>query len=462
MRTFQRLDYKVFAEPKPACPYEFQLSPLTWKDLMSQTTPKTKEEDFAAFVAFDWADQKHAGAIAPAGAEPEAFELEQSADKIETWAAAMRQRFGGRRIAIALEQSKGALIYALMKYDFFMLYPINPKQLKRFREAMVPSGAKDDPGDAKLLLEMLLKHRDRLHAWQPDDATTRLIGCLAEDRRALIAQRTRLICALKSRLKQYFPLALEMLGQLDTELACRFLLRWTSLEQLQQEDSQEVASFYRIFHCHHPKLIDERLQKIAQATPLVSDSAIVESGRMLVHGLAAQLLALIEPLKQYDAKLADLMRHHPDAEIFQSFPGAGDALAPRLLAAFGTDRQRLTSSDEMQCISGIAPVKVQSGKTQFQIRRRWACNKFLRQTFHEFALHSLAKSAWAKAYYDMMRDRGVKHHAAVRALAFKWIRILHRCWQSRTLYNEVHYFQHLYRRKSPLLQFMGSQPQPTT
>lgn len=433
---------------------------------MTQMTAKTNEtvqhnEDFAAFVAFDWADQKHAGALCPAGGAVEAFELEQSAQPIDAWTVAMRQRFGGRRIAVALEQSKGALIYALMKYDFFVLFPINPKQLKRFREAMVPSGAKDDPGDASLLLELLLKHRDRLHAWQPDDTTTRLIACLAEDRRALVSQRTRLVNALKARLKQYFPLALEVLGQLDTELACRFLLRWTSLEQLQQEDLDEVAALYRTLHCHHPKLIDERLQKITQATPLVSDSAIIESGRILVQGLAAQLLALIEPLKQYDLKLADLMKHHPDAEIFQSFPGAGDALAPRLLAAFGTDRQRLTTSDEMQCISGIAPVKIQSGKTQYQIRRRWACNKFLRQTFHEFALHSLAKSAWAKAYYDMMRDRGLKHHAAVRSLAFKWIRILYRCWQLRTTYNEVHYFQHLYQRKSPLLKFMGTNPEPT-
>jgi len=425
---------------------------------MNGNSPKPNDTRFAAFVGFDWADQRHAGASCSVGGPVEKFELDQTPQAIDQWAIAMRTRFDGRPIAVCLEQSKGALVYALMKYDFFVIYPVNPKQLKRFREALAPSGAKDDPGDAELLLELLMMHRDRLRAWQPDDEATRLIAVLSEDRRRLVGQRTALTNALKSRLKQYYPLAVEILGELDSELACRFLLRWDCLEAVAREAPQEIAAFYRAQHCNHPKLVAERLEKIAHATPLTTDPAIVQSGRMMVRSIALELLALIGPLKDYDKELAALMERHPDAEIFQSFPGAGDALAPRLLAAFGTDRERLQTAEEMQRISGIAPVMIQSGKTQRRVRRRWACSKFLRQTFHEFAQHSLAKSAWAKAYYDLMRARGTKHHAAVRALAFKWIRILYRCWKERTVYNEAHYFQHLYRRRSPLLKFMASQP----
>ena len=385
------------------------------------------KETFAALAAFDWADRKHAGALQFPGGEVEAFELDQTPAAIDAWALALRERFGGRPIAVALEQSKGALLYALLKYDFLVLYPVNPKQLARFREAMVPSGAKDDPSDARLLLELLATHRDRLRPWRPDDATTRLIRQLAEDRRALVDRRTRLVNGLKSRLKEYFPLALEVLGELDSELACQLLLRWGSLEELQQEDPQAVAAFYAQQHCFRPKLIQERLQKIAQATPLVTDPAIIESGRMCIRGLATELLSLMEPLRQYDRRLAELMRQHPDGGLFDSFPGAGPALAPRLVAAFGADRDRLASADQMQALSGIAPVAIKSGKTQHQVRRRWACNKFLRQTFHEFAWHSVRHSPWAKAYYDMMRHRGLKRPAAIRALAFKWIRILYHC-----------------------------------
>lgn len=425
---------------------------------MNQDPGRPDDVEFVAYVGLDWADQKHAGALCTADGRVETFEIDQTPEALDQWATALRKRFGGRPIAVCLEQSKGALVYALMKYEFFVLYPVNPKQLKRFRDAMEPSGAKDDPRDAELILELLLKHRDRLHAWQPDDEQTRLIGMLAEDRRHLVGQRTRLTNALKSRLKQYYPLALEVLGELDTVLACQFLLRWSSLEELKAEDPEEVAAFYREQHCRHPKLIAERLGKIARAVDLTTDRAIVESGRMLIRSLAAQVLALLQPIRQYDQKLAELMEKHPDAEIFKSFPGAGDALAPRLLAAFGTDRDRLAQAAEMQQISGIAPVTRKSGKTQRSVRRRWACNKFLRQTFHEFAQHSLAKSPWAKAYYDMMRQRGLKHHAAVRTLAFKWIRILYRCWKDGTLYSELHYFQHLCQRQSPLLPFIGSTP----
>ena len=127
------------------------------------------------------------------------------------------------------------------------------------------------------------------------------------------------------------------------------------------------------------------------------------------------------------------MEEHPDADIFRAFPGAGDAMAPRLLAALGSDRQRLSDAQQVQQISGIAPVTRQSGKSRI-VQRRWAASRFLRQTFHEFAAHSIKQSTWAKAYYDMMRARGNKHQAAVRALAFKWIRIIYRCWQNRTPY----------------------------
>jgi transposase len=417
-----------------------------------------KEPSFAAFVAFDWADQEHAGALVPAtGGKAEAFLLRQTPEALDEWAATLRTRFDGQPVAVALEQSKGALIYALLKYEFLVLYPINPKQLARFREALGPSGAKSDPSDAAWLLELLVKHREHLRPWRPDEATTRLLGQLSEDRRALIGQRTQLTNGLKSRLKQYFPLALDVLGELDTELAARFLLRWSSLDQLQREDPQEVAAFYRQMHCYHPRLIEERLKKIAAAVPLVTDTAILRSGQRMVQALAAQLLALVEPLKQYDVQVAELMQQHPDANLFRSFPGAGDALAPRLLAAFGTDRARIESADQMQRLSGIAPVTEQSGKTR-HVHRRWACNKYLRQTFHEFALHSLPRSVWAKAYYDMMVARGLHHQAAVRALAFKWIRILYHCWKTRTLYNEILYLQQLQKKNSPLLKFIAENP----
>lgn len=411
-------------------------------------------EEFVAYIGIDWADQKHDVALLPAGsAKQEQRQLDQTPEAIDAWATELRQRFGGQPVAVCLEQSKGGLIYALMKYEFLVLYPINPKQLARFREALAPSGSKDDPTDAGFALLFLVKHREQLRPWRADDAPTRLIRILAEDRRGLIAQRTRLCNQLQDRLKQVFPLALDVLGSLTTELAAEFLARYSSFEELKAATADDIAALYRLHGLGQAK-IQERWECIVAAIPLTTDRALVESGRLLVRSLAAQLQALAEPLRQYDRQLAEAMRQHPDAPIFESFPGAGDALAPRLLAAFGTDRQRLENAAEMQNLSGISPVTRRSGRS-VSVLRRWACNKFLRQTFHEFAHHSLAQCAWAKAFYQMQRERGKKHHAAVRALAFKWVRVLFRCWKDRCTYNELLYCGKLMQRHAPLLAHMG-------
>jgi hypothetical protein len=134
------------------------------------------------------------------------------------------------------------------------------------------------------------------------------------------------------------------------------------------------------------------------------------------------------------------------AALIDSFPGVGPVLAPRLIAALGTQRDRYQSASELQCYSGIAPVLASSGN-QSWVHWRWASPKFLRQTFQEWAAHSLAYSAWAKAYYDQQRAKGKPGNTIVRALVFKWIRILFRCWKHHTPYCESAYQQVLEHRR---------------
>ena len=411
----------------------------------------------AAVVGIDWADQEHAIClIDPQMQTPELTSLDQEPEAIDQWVTGLQQRFPGQKIAVCLEQKRGALIYALMKFDCLVLVPVNPKQLARFREAIGPSGAKDDPTDAWLLAELLAKHSERLRPWQPDEVNTRKIRLLAEDRRNLVDQRTALTNRLKSRLKQYFPLALQVCGaSIYSKLACQLLIRYPSLEKLQAASDEQLVAFYREHHCFRSEAIDERLQRIRHATPLTTDPAILESSILIVDVMAKQILTLNQSINQYDSQLETLMQDHPDAGIFQALPGAGAAMAPRLLAAMGSDRERLTNAQEVQQLSGIAPVTKQSGKSK-SVHRRFAASKFLRQTFHEFAAHSIKQSSWAKAYYDMMRDRGNKHQAAVRALAFKWIRIIFRCWKNKSFYNESVYVVSLIKRQSPILKYLAS------
>src|SRR5689334_20710896 len=202
--------------------------------------------EIAAFVGLDWADQKHVVTVQEANSDQrQRFTLDQTPEALQSWIQQLRNRFGGRPVAIAVEQARGALIYALMHVDFLHLYPVNPQTLAKLRQAFYPSGAKDDPGDAELLLEVLLKHRNHLRVWVPDDVLTRSIQLLTEGRRKLVDERTALTNQLTAALKMYFPQALDWFGDLHTARACAFLQRWPSLQQLQDATTSSVRKFYR-------------------------------------------------------------------------------------------------------------------------------------------------------------------------------------------------------------------------
>jgi transposase len=158
----------------------------------------------------------------------------------------------------------------------------------------------------------------------------------------------------------------------------------------------------------------------------------------------------------FDRQIAQAVEAHPDFAIFDSLPGAGPVLAPRLLATFGSQRDRYQCAADLQTFCGIAPVTERSGKSKW-VHVRWACPRFLRQTFHEWAGHSIGFCDWARAYYQLQRIRGKDHHAAVRALAFKCIRIAFRCWKDAVPYDDARYLDSLRRRGSPVIAALASQ-----
>lgn len=411
---------------------------------------KTPEMSLAACVGLDWADRRHVICLRAVGCEEtESIQLEQKPDALHEWIARLRARFQGHKIGIAIEQSRGAVIHALMMYDFLELYPINPKALARFREAFRVSGAKDDPSDAELLMDFLRLHRSRLRVWLPDTVETRRLQILSEYRRKLINNRIRHTNRITSLLKMYFPQALDWAGELGTAQSCDFLQNWPTLTAIQQARAPLLQKFYLQHHCRNLALIQERLSQIQTARSLTDDPAIVDALSLAVQAEAAQLRPIIEWIPRFDLIIAQHFAQHPEHDLFESFPGAGPVYAPRLLSALGTDRSRWDSSADLLSHSGIAPVTEKSGNSCW-VHRRLACSNFIRQTFHEFAAQSIRWSQWARAYYDQMRARGLRHPAAVRALAFKWIRIIFRCWKDRRCYDEQTYLKALRDKRSPL------------
>jgi transposase len=434
---------------------------FTDKENQVMTHSEIKSIEFAAYIGLDWADQKHDICLQQAGSNRiESLQLDHKPDSISNWVSQLQQRFQGQHIAIALEQKRGGLLYSLMHYEFIVLYTVNPKALASYRQAFATSGAKDDPVDAGLLLEMVRLHRDKLRPWTPDDPLTRELSLLVEYRRRLVDDRTCLTNRLQALLKQYFPQALDWAGELGSLLAIDFLTRWPQLEALKKASPQEVRDFYRSHGSRLGEKLPTRLAEIRAAQPLTSDQAVVSASSTMVQALLEPLRGLIAGIESLDQQINACYELHPDKEVFDSLPGAGPVLAPRLLAAFGADRGRYPSAGDIQCFSGIAPVTERSGKTKF-VRRRLACPKFVRQSFHEFANSSIKWSRWARAYYDQQRHRGNKHHEAIRALAYKWTRIIYRCWQDHEPYDEAIYIAKLELRGSPLAKLISAEAEST-
>lgn len=413
------------------------------------------EAEFTAFIGIDWADSKHDICLQAADSAQREFDrFAHRVDRIERWACAMRQRFGGP-IAVALELSKGPLVYALQKYDFFVLFPINPSMLAKYREAFKPSRAKDDPTDAQLALDLLLHHRDRLNPLQPQSAQMRMLLYLVEQRRRLVADKTRFTNRLGHALKQYFPQALDWFDQTDTPLFCDFLTRWPTLAQVKRARKASLEAFFQAHNVRFAKLVEERISAIKTATALTEDLAVVTAYQLQALVLVDQLRVTLQAIARFDAQIATIAPTLPDYALFRALPGAGPSLAPRLLVAFGEQRERFAGAGELQKYSGVAPVTERSGNKHW-VHWRWQCPTFLRQTFVEWAAQTINKSFWAGAYYRRQRDQGSSHQSALRALAFKWLRILYRCWQTRTPYDESTYLNALKRRGSPLLKAIGA------
>jgi len=418
---------------------------------MSDRLPIAESEpEWAAFAAIDWADQKHAWRLVPAdSAVHEQGTLENTPEAVDLWAANLCVRFGGRPIAVCLEQSRGPLVYMLSKYAQLVLFPVHPSTAARYRQVFFPSGAKDDPRDAASLLDLLLHHRSQLRPWQPDTVETRHLQRLVEQRRLMVNEKTRQSNRLTACLKMYFPQILQWFDDVSAPVVGALLERWPSLQQLQRAHPGTLKKFFLQHNVRSQKRIEERIQSIYQAVPATADQAALQGEAAAAHGFLALLKTLGENIALLDQQIEQLVASHPDHALFASLPGAGPVMVPRLMVAFGTRRERYDTAFQMQCYSGIAPVKERSGNREW-IHFRRSCPKFLRQTFQEFAFLSTRSSVWAKAYYDRQRDRQQSHPAAIRALAYKWIRIIFRCWKEGQLYDEQIYLQSLQKRRSPL------------
>jgi transposase len=266
----------------------------------------------------------------------------------------------------------------------------------------------------------------------------------------VVNDKVRITNRLTSTLKNYFPHVLQWFQDNDTHIFCDFLRRWPTLKAAQLARRSTLETFFRDHQVRSADVMAQRLHAIKTTTPLTTDEGVIAPHALLVQALVNQLRVTLEAIATFDHAIAQRAQRHPDFPLFQALPGAGPVFAPRLLVAFGEQRERYASAADLQKYAGIAPVTERSGKKSW-VHWRLQCPKFLRQTFVEWTAESIRHSFWARVYDQQQRDQGKTHQAAVRALAFKWIRILFRCWQDRTPSDASVYRNALNSRGSSLL-----------
>lgn len=288
------------------------------------------EPEFAAFVAIDWADKEHCWKLCVAGSEKcETGTLVNSPEALTEWAAKLRDRFGARPIAVALEQSRGPLVYALTKFPHLVLYPILSTTAAHYREAFSPSGSKSDPKDTDLILEILLHHRQHLRRLEPDTPETRLLQMLTEQRRELVDERTRYSNKLTAWLKMYFPQALDLVDNIHSPMACDLLTKWPTLQQLQKMNPAKLNKFFVEHNCRSAERIQQRIDFIYKAIPAVEDVALLEAGPASVQAIVRIIQALNTEIEALDLRIEGAScrpsRGVPVCASSRSWPGAAAA-----------------------------------------------------------------------------------------------------------------------------------------
>jgi len=410
-------------------------------------------DNFATLIGVDWADTKHDICEHPVGTNDYQYSvIKNKPESLHDWAMDLKTRYPNQQIAVACELKKGPLIYALTKYSHITIFTINPSTVAKYRKAFTPSGAKDDPSDAYTQVEILSLHMSKLTVIEPEPASIRSLTQLVEYRRSVVQDGVDLTNKITATLKNYYPQVLEWFDEKDTLIFCDFITKWPSLSLVKRARKQTLLDFFTQHNSRYADTNEARIAKIKAAMPLTEDQGVIEPNQMLIEVFIPQLRVLLQGVAKLNKAIKLAYKRQNDRVIFDSLPGAGPQLAPRLLVAFGSNRDRYSEAAELQKYAGIAPVIERSGKKKWT-HWRYSCPTFLRQTFVEWAGFSIRYSFWAKAYYDQQKAKGKPHNTIIRSLAFKWIRIAFRCWKTSTPYDESKYLEVLKRRGSPLLKF---------
>lgn len=118
-------------------------------------------------------------------------------------------------VVAGIETDRGLLVSALVAAGY-QVVGVNPLAASRYRERHTTSGAKSDPGDARVLADLVRTDRHHHRPVAGDSPTVEAVKVLARAHQALVWTRQRQVNQLRNALREYYPGAL---GAFGTDLA---------------------------------------------------------------------------------------------------------------------------------------------------------------------------------------------------------------------------------------------------
>ena len=337
---------------------------------------------------------------------------------------------------VGIETDRGPWPQALVAAGY-TVYPINPRQVARYRERHHTGGGKSDRGDAHVLAEIVRLDRAHHRPAAGDSEVAEAVKLAARAHQTMIWTRQRTVNQLRSLMREFYPAALTTFDDLADRDALAVLALAPTPAQGAKLTQARVEKALR--RGGRRRYLTARASEIVaglRAEQLPVRAGLVTAYAASVSALVAVITTMVEQTQTLQEQVAAGFGQHPDAEIYLSQPGLGPTLAPRVLAEFGDDPHRYADARARKNYAGTAPITKASGKKTV-VTARYVRNKRLADALHQQALCSLSGSPGARAYYDRQREAGASHHKALRALSNRLVGILHGCLKHRTTYNET-------------------------
>lgn len=388
------------------------------------------------YAGLDWASESHAVCVIDESGEVhERLRVPHTRLGLAELVSRLARHAPPAELPVGVERSDGPLVETLLGAGFPVV-AIPPHVVKAARPRFSAARAKSDPGDARLLADLVRTDGARFRVLKRADPATAGLRRLVRTRAELVAERTRLANRLRGLLEDCWPGAAQVFARVDSAIALDFLERYPSPRAAGALGEGRLRSFLVRHHYCGRRTATELLARL-RAAPAVSAPLIVDEATAdAVRALVACLQAVLARLADLEGAIRVALAEHPDGAIFASFPRAGQIIAAGLLSEIGADRERFPSADALAAQAGAAPVTRASGKSSI-VAFRWACDHRLRRALTQFADNSRHASPWAADVYRRARQRGADHPHAIRILSKAWTRVIWRCWQDRLPYDPV-------------------------